>query len=75
MSLRSTRLLAARRAILVVVMALAALGLLGHQPFAVGDRDLIVVGVDFVEGQEAVAVATVLHERRLQRRFDPHDLG
>ena len=44
--------------------------LLGDQPFAVGDRDLIVVGMNFREGEEAVAVAAVLHERRLQRRFD-----
>jgi len=32
---------------------------LAHQRFAVGVRDLVVVGVDFVEGQEAVAVAAV----------------
>ena len=49
--------------------------LLGDQPFAIGDRDLIVVGMDFGEGQEAVAVAAVFHERRLERRFDPDDLG
>ena len=49
--------------------------LLGDQPFAVGDRDLIVVGMDFREGQEAVAVAAIFHERRLQRRFDADDLG
>ena len=49
--------------------------LLGDQPFAVGDRDLIVVGMDFREGQEAMAVAAIFHERRLQRRFDADDLG
>ena len=48
--------------------------LLGDQPFAVGDGDLIVVGMDFGEGQEAVAVAAIFHERRLQRRFDANDL-
>ena len=49
--------------------------LLGDQPFAVGDGDLIVVGMDFREGQEAVAVAAILDERRLQRRLDADDLG
>ena len=48
--------------------------LLGNQPFAIGDRDLIVVGVDFGKGQEAMAVAAVFHERRLQRRLDANDL-
>ena len=33
---------------------------LAHQRFTVGVRDLVVVGMDFVEGQEAVAVAAVL---------------
>jgi hypothetical protein len=27
--------------------------------------------MDFAEGQEAVAIAAILDERRLQRRFDP----
>ena len=48
---------------------------LGEQCLPVGDRDLIVVRVDFGEGQEAVAVAAVIDEGRLQRRFDPGDLG
>ena len=41
-----------------------------QQPFAVGDRDAVIVGVDFAEGQEAVAIAAIFDERRLQRRFD-----
>ena len=48
---------------------------LGQQRLPVGDRNLIVVGMDFGEGQEAVAVAAVIDERRLQRRFDARDLG
>ena len=48
---------------------------LGEQRLPVGDRNLIVVGMDFGEGQEAVAVAAVIDERRLQRRFDARDLG
>ena len=45
-------------------------GLLGQQRLPVGDRDLVVVGMDFAEGQEAVAVAAVVDEGRLQRRLD-----
>ena len=43
----------------------------GHQAFAVGDRDLVIVRVDFAEGQKTVAIAPEIDERRLQRRFDP----
>ena len=31
--------------------------------------------MDFVEGKEPVAVATIVDERRLKRRFDPCYLG
>ena len=50
-------------------------GLLGEERLAVGLGDLVVVGVDFREGQEAVAVAAVVDEGRLQRRLDARDLG
>ena len=70
---RCGRPVAAAR-LVVVGFGLQAL-LLGDQPFAVGDRDLEVVGMDFREGQEAVAVAAILDERRLQRRLDADDLG
>jgi hypothetical protein len=45
------------------------------QRLTVGDRDLIVVRMDFAEGEEAVAVAAILDERRLQRRFYARDFG
>ena len=48
---------------------------LGDQRLPVGDRDLIVVGMDFAEGQEAVAIAAVVDEGGLQRRLYPRDLG
>ena len=48
---------------------------LGQQRIAVCFRDLIIVGMDFAEGQEAVAVSTVIDERRLKRRFDAGNLG
>ncbi len=43
---------------------------LGNQGFPVGDRDLIVVGMDFAERQEAVTVAAVIDESGLQRRLN-----
>ena len=57
-----------------VGLALGAL-LLVDQRLPVGDRDLIVVGMDFAEGEEAVAIAAVVDERRLQRRLDARHLG
>lgn len=60
---------------LVRLVLVVVLRSLAHQRFAVGDRDLIVVGVDFVEGQEAVPVAAVLDEGGLQAGFDPGYLG
>jgi hypothetical protein len=35
----------------------------GDQSLAVGDRDLVIVGVDFVESQETVTVAAVIDKR------------
>ena len=49
--------------------------LLGDQRLPVGDRDLVIVGMDFAEGEEAVAIAAVVDERRLQRRLYAGDLG
>ena len=49
--------------------------LLGDQRLPVGDRNLVIVGMDFVEGEEAVAIAAVIDERRLQRRLYARDLG
>ncbi len=47
---------------------------LGHQRFAVGHRDLVVIRVDLREGQEAVAVAAVIDEGSLERRLYARDL-
>jgi hypothetical protein len=46
-----------------------------EQRLTVGNRDLVVVRMDFVEGEKAVAIAAVIDEGRLQRRFDARDLG
>ena len=56
---------------LLVVLLVAFLGALGgEQRLTVGDRDLIIVGMDFAERQEAVAVAAILDEGGLKRRLD-----
>ena len=39
--------------------------LLLKQGLTIGYRDLVVVGMNFSKGQEAVSVATVIHEGRL----------
>ncbi len=51
------------------------LGLLAQQGFAIGLGYLVVIGMDFAEGEKAVAVAAIVDERRLKRRFDPRNLG
>ena len=62
----------ATRARFVIVFVVS---LFAHQRFAVGERNLIVVRVDFVEGQEAVAIAAIFDEGRLQRRLNTRHLG
>ena len=67
---------AVRGAVLALFLSLAVGALVGlDQRLTVGDRDLIVVRVDFAERQEAVAVAAIFDERRLQRRLYARDLG
>jgi hypothetical protein len=63
-------------AVLALFLSFAVGAFVGlDQRLTVGDRDLVVVGVDFAEGQEAVAVAAIFDEGRLQRRLYPRDLG
>jgi hypothetical protein len=45
------------------------------QRLAIGDRNLVIIGMDFAEGQEAMAVAAIFDEGRLQRRLYARDLG
>ena len=51
------------------------LGLQLDQALPVGDGDLVVVGVDFAEREEAVAAAAIFHESRLQRRLHADHFG
>ena len=62
-----TAAMAIRGAVLALFLRLAMSAFVGlDQRLTVGDRDLVVVGMDFAEGQEAVAVATVFDEGCLQ---------
>jgi hypothetical protein len=63
-------------AVLAFFFGFAVGALVGlDQRLPVGNRDLVVVRVDFAERQEAVAVAAIFDERCLQRRFYARDLG
>jgi len=62
--------------VLVFFLGLAVGALVGlDQRLTVGDRDLVVIRMDFAEGQEAVAVTAIFDKGGLQRRFDARDLG
>jgi hypothetical protein len=65
------RATAAVMAVLVLFLRLAMGALVGlDQRLTIGDRDLIIVGMDFAEGEEAVPIAAIFDKGRLQRRFD-----
>ncbi|CUS45344.1 hypothetical protein MGWOODY_Smn815 [hydrothermal vent metagenome] len=51
------------------------LGLFAQQRVAIFLGDLVIIGMDFRKGEETVAIAAVIDERRLQRRLDPGNLG
>ena len=44
------------------------------QRLPIGDWNLVIIGMDFAERQEAVAIAAVIDERGLQRRLDARHL-
>jgi len=73
MSGRSTGV---RDGLVVVFQFLAAAGrAIGfEQRLTIGGGDLVVVGMDFRKRQEAVPIAAVFDEARLQRGFDPRYL-
>jgi hypothetical protein len=71
-----TRAAAAVGAVLALFLGFAMGLFFGlDQRLPVGNRDLVVVGMDFAEGEEAVAVAAIFDEGGLERGFDPGDLG
>ncbi len=63
------------RAVFCLLLAARILRLHLDQALPVGDGDLVVVGMDLVEREEAVAVAAVFDERGLQARLYPDHLG
>jgi hypothetical protein len=70
------RAAAAVGTVLALFLGLAMGLLLGFdQRLPVGNRDLVVIGMNFAEGEEAVAVAAIFDEGGLERGFDPCDLG
>ncbi|WP_283810012.1 hypothetical protein [Bradyrhizobium guangzhouense] len=63
-------------AVLALFLGFAMRLLLGlDQCLPVGDGDLVIVGMDFAESEEAVAIAAIFNEGGLERGFDPGDLG
>ncbi len=59
--------------LLLVVLAMGA-ALFLEQRLTVRDRDLIIIGMNFGEGQKTVAVAAVVDEGGLKRGLHPSDL-
>jgi len=63
-------------AIFALFLGLAVGAFIGFdQGLPVGDRDLIIVRMDFAEGEKAVPVTAVFDEGGLQRRFYARDFG
>ena len=61
--------------VFVLLFGLAMGALFGFdQGLTVRDGNLVVVGMDFAEGEKAVAVAAIFDEGRLQRRLYTRDL-
>ncbi len=69
---------AARRAVFAGgFLGLGGLGIgaiLVQQRLTVGGGDLVIIGVNFREGQETMPVSAVIHKGGLQRGFDPRHL-
>src|SRR6185437_14066007 len=64
------------RTMLALFLCLAVGAFVGFdQCLPVGDRDLVVVGMNFAEGEETMAVAAVFDEGGLERGLYPRDLG
>ena len=59
---------------LLIVVAMRA-RFFFQQRLTVGDRDLVIIGMDFRESEETVAIAAVVDERGLQRGLYARDLG
>jgi hypothetical protein len=73
---RRARASASASAALMVGFGIARFArFLSDQRLSVGDRNLVIVGMDFTEGEKSVPVAAVIDETGLQRRFYARDFG
>jgi len=62
--------------IFIFFLGLAMSAFVGFdQRLTVGDRDLIIVRMNFAEGKKAMAVAAVFYKGRLKRRLHTRNLG
>ena len=59
---------------LFVLLALGQ-GFLLKKRLSIGDRNLVIVRMDFGEGEKAVAIAAIVDESGLERRLYPGNLG
>ena len=55
---------------LLVVFVLGLLRFGAQQGLTVGDRDLVIIGVNFTEGEKTVTVAAIFDKGCLEGRFD-----
>jgi hypothetical protein len=70
--------IAALAVVAVIVLVLLVLGFLrfgAQQSLTIGDRDLVIVGVYFTEGEETVTVAAIFDKGCLKGRFDARYAG
>ncbi|CUX22301.1 membrane hypothetical protein [Agrobacterium deltaense Zutra 3/1] len=58
-----------------IIAAAMILGFRFQEGLTVGERNLIIVRMDFRKSEKAVAVSTVIHEGRLKGRLNAGDLG
>src|SRR5690606_39013904 len=58
------------RTVVLIFLAQVFLGLCLQQGLTVGNGNLVVVGMNFAEGKETMAIAAIFDERGLERWFD-----
>jgi hypothetical protein len=57
--------------VIVIAIRRGAIRFFGQQFLPVFDRNPVVIGVNFAEGEEALTIAAIFHKSRLQGRFYP----
>ena len=59
---------------MVLETAVAFSRLLFHEGFSDGDRNLVIIGMDFRESEKPMAIAAIIYESGLQRGLNPSHL-